>query len=207
MRELIAYEAGYRTTIAHDLSIDVATFYTTYDHQQTTEPAAAFFENSPAPAHTVLPFTFQNLDARRGARIRDSGELEGHGSVDAQSQGMPSSRFTCTWKLRVRIQAPSPMTKAPVRSTVRSYDRTSICRHGISWDVSGYFVDRLKSGGAPAYTRLDTGLTWRWTEALSMTVVGQDLWKDRHVEFVDNSGSVRSTLIKRSIYGKLTWQF
>jgi hypothetical protein len=40
-----------------------------------------------------------------------------------------------------------------------------------------------------------------------MTVVGQDLLKDRHVEFVDDSGSVRSTLMKRSIYGKLTWQF
>jgi hypothetical protein len=40
-----------------------------------------------------------------------------------------------------------------------------------------------------------------------MSVVGQNLVKDRHLEFVDDVGSVRSTLIKRSVYGKLTWQF
>jgi hypothetical protein len=40
-----------------------------------------------------------------------------------------------------------------------------------------------------------------------MSVVGQDLVKDRHLEYVDNSGTVRSALIKRSAYAKLTWQF
>jgi hypothetical protein len=40
-----------------------------------------------------------------------------------------------------------------------------------------------------------------------MSLVGQNLVKDRHLEFVDDSGSVRSTLIKRSAYVKFTWQF
>ena len=40
-----------------------------------------------------------------------------------------------------------------------------------------------------------------------MSVVGQNLVKDRHLEFVDSSGVIRSTLIKRSIYAKFTWQF
>jgi hypothetical protein len=31
--------------------------------------------------------------------------------------------------------------------------------------------------------------------------------KDRHLEFIDDTGSVRSTLIKRSAYAKFTWQF
>jgi hypothetical protein len=79
--------------------------------------------------------------------------------------------------------------------------------HGIGWDASGYFVDRLKSGAIPSYTQLDTGLTWRWTEGFSMSLVGQNLVKDRHLEFVDSSGVLRSTLIKRSVYAKFTWQF
>ncbi len=45
--------------------------------------------------------------------------------------------------------------------------------HGIGWDVSAYFVDRLKSGAIPSYTRLDTGLTWRWTKGLSMSLRGR----------------------------------
>ena len=201
-----AYEAGSRTTVAHDLSIDVAAFYTAYDHQQTTEPAAAFFENSPAPAHTVLPFTFQNLEHGEAHGF----EIAANWKVTDRWRLSPGYAFE---QIHLHLEAPSQDTSAvfddegttPVHSAqLRSHVDL---RHGISWDVSGYFVDRLKSGGAPAYTRLDTGLTWRWTEALSMSVVGQDLWKDRHVEFVDDSGSVRSTLIKRSIYGKLTWQF
>jgi iron complex outermembrane receptor protein len=79
--------------------------------------------------------------------------------------------------------------------------------HGVAWDASAYFVDRLKSGEIPSYTRLDTGLSWRWTEQLAISLVGQNLVKDRHLEFVDDSGSTRSTLIKRSAYAKFTWQF
>jgi hypothetical protein len=40
-----------------------------------------------------------------------------------------------------------------------------------------------------------------------MTVVGQNLVRDRHLEFVDDTGSVGSSLVKRSAYAKLTWQF
>ncbi len=58
---LTAYEAGYRSTLLPDLSIDLAAYYGHYDHQQTTEPAPPFFENSPAPPHLVLPVTYQNL--------------------------------------------------------------------------------------------------------------------------------------------------
>jgi iron complex outermembrane receptor protein len=79
--------------------------------------------------------------------------------------------------------------------------------HGIAWDASAYFVDRLRNGGIPAYTRVDTGLSWRWSEHLSSSVAGQNLLKDRHLEFVDDTGSVISTLIKRGAYAKLTWQF
>jgi hypothetical protein len=38
-----------------------------------------------------------------------------------------------------------------------------------------------------------------------MSVVGQNLVKDRHLEFVDSSA--RSTLVKRGVYAKFTWQF
>jgi iron complex outermembrane receptor protein len=94
----------------------------------------------------------------------------------------------------------TPIQSAQLRSHFRLV-------HGVEWDTSAYFVDRLRSGQVPSYTRLDTGLTWRWAEGLGMSLVGQNLIKDRHLEFVDNSGSVRSTLIKRSAYAKLTWQF
>lgn len=201
-----AYEAGSRTAIGRDLSIDVAVFYTTYDHQQTTEPAAAFFENSPAPAHTVLPFTFKNLmhGEAHGFEIATNWKVTDRWTLS------PGYAFE---KFHFHLDAPSQDTSgvfddegtSPVHSAqLRSHIKLL---HGIGWDASAYFVDRLKSEVIPSYTRLDTGLTWRWTEGLSMSVVGQNLVKDRYLEFVDSSGVVRSTLIKRSVYAKFTWQF
>ena len=82
-----------------------------------------------------------------------------------------------------------------------------------SWDASAYYVDPLRNQGfsgtarIPGYTRLDTGLTWKAFERLSVNVVGQNLLKNGHVEFEDFFGSMQSSQIKRSGYAKLTWQF
>jgi hypothetical protein len=77
----------------------------------------------------------------------------------------------------------------------------------IEWNTSIYFVDRLASLATPSYTRLDTGLAWRCTEGLSLSIMGQNLLRDHHLEFVETSGSARSTLIKRGAYVKFAWQF
>src|SRR5438874_12302154 len=58
---LLAYEAGYRTTILNRVTFDLAAFYNTYDHQITTEPEAPFLESTPSPPHIVLPQVSQNL--------------------------------------------------------------------------------------------------------------------------------------------------
>jgi hypothetical protein len=47
----------------------------------------------------------------------------------------------------------------------------------------------------------------RLAERVSAGIFGQNLIRDRYLEFVDDSGSARSTLIKRSVYGKLILQF
>jgi iron complex outermembrane receptor protein len=78
---------------------------------------------------------------------------------------------------------------------------------GIAWDASASFVDRLRSGSIPSCTRLDTRLTWRLRDDLSLSVVGQNLAKDRHLEFFDNDQTLSATPIKRSAYAKLTWHF
>jgi outer membrane receptor protein involved in Fe transport len=86
-------------------------------------------------------------------------------------------------------------------------------RKSLEWNASAYFVDRLTHQAAtndqviPAYTRVDTGLTWKPTTVFSISVVGQNLQKDRHLEFEDFFGSLQSGQVKRSAYAKFTWQF
>jgi iron complex outermembrane recepter protein len=203
---LTAYETGYRSTPLHNLSIDLAAYYSDYDHQQTSEPAAPFFESSPVPPHLVLPLTYQNLEHGEAHGF----EIAVNWKVTDRWRLSPGYAFE---QIHLHLGTPSQDTSAVFDDEGTSPDHSAQLRsrvnlrHGISWDVSSYFVGRLKSGNIPSYTRLDTGLTWRWTESLAMSVVGQNLVKDRHLEFVDDSGSVRSTLIKRSVYAKFTWQF
>jgi outer membrane receptor protein involved in Fe transport len=79
--------------------------------------------------------------------------------------------------------------------------------HGLSWDTSAYFVGRLTDPSEASYTRLDTELSWHFSESASVSFVGQNLLRDLHEEFVDSTGSARATLVKRSAYAKLSWRF
>jgi iron complex outermembrane recepter protein len=204
--ELTAYEMGYRTTVVEHLSVDLAAYYDDYDHQETTEPATPFFETSPAPPHLVLPVTYENLmqgeaygfEIALNWKVDDRWTLSpGYAFEQIHMHFAPTSQDMSSV---LNDQGSSPVHSAQLRSHL------DVSR-GFSWDVSAYFVDRLISGAVPSYTRLDTGFTWRWTERISSSVVGQNLVKDRHLEFVDDTGSVISTQIKRSAYAKVTWQF
>ncbi|MFZ0803681.1 MAG: TonB-dependent receptor [Terriglobales bacterium] len=203
---LVAYELGYRVGLSPHLSMDVATYYSDYDHQETTEPATPFFETSPAPPHLVMPETYQNLmhGEAHGFEMAVNWKATvrwtlspGYAFEQIHMHLDPTSKDTGSV---LDAEGNSPVHSAQLRSHLD-------LRRSLSWDASAYFVDRLRSGEVPSYTRLDTGLTWRWTEHLACSVVGQNLVKDRHLEFVDDTGSVISTLIKRSGYAKFTWQF
>jgi iron complex outermembrane recepter protein len=203
---LTAYEVGYRTTVLRQLSIDFAAYYNDYDRQQTVEPATPFFETSPAPSHLVLPVTYQNLmhGETHGFEMGVNWKATNHWTLS------PGYAFE---KIHMHLDSTSVDTGSVLDAEGGSPTHGAQFRshvdllRGIGWDASAYFVDRLRSGAIPSYTRLDTGLNWRFTEGLSMSLVGQNLAKDRHLEFVDDTGSLRSTLVKRSVYTKFTWHF
>jgi hypothetical protein len=97
-------------------------------------------------------------------------------------------------------QGSSPVNAAQLRSHLA-------LAHGLAWDASGYFVGRLTDPIEPSYTRLDTGLSWDLGERIGLSLVGQNLLRGRHQEFVDSTESAETTLIKRSAYAKVEWRF
>jgi iron complex outermembrane recepter protein len=203
---LIAYEFGYRTTVSERLSFDLAAYYNDYDNQESTEPSTPFFEPAPAPPHLVLPSTYENLiygethgvEIAANWKITDRWTLSpGYDFERIHMHNSPSSQDTQT---APETDGSDPHVQAQLRSHVELSQKWS-------WDASAYFVDRLVAQNVPSYTRLDTGLSWRWKEGLSFRLVGQNLLRDRHVEFIDSTGASRSTEIKRSAYAKITWQF
>ncbi|PYU26214.1 MAG: hypothetical protein DMG30_02645 [Acidobacteria bacterium] len=97
-------------------------------------------------------------------------------------------------------QGSTPDNQAELRSHVE-------LSRGLSWDANAYFVERLAAQLIPSYTRLDMQVTWRLAERIELNLVGQNLLKDDHAEFRDILQSVNSSLVKRSTYARLTWQF
>jgi iron complex outermembrane receptor protein len=209
---LIAYEAGYRAVVRSRLSFDLAAYMNDYDRLQTTEPSAPFFEATPAPVHWVLPFTYQNLmeGETHGVEVSASWKVTDHWTLSPgyafealHMRTDPASVDTVT---PLFVEKGTPRHSAQLRS---HFD----FRRGLAWGASAYFVDRLSHLGeagleaVPAYTRLDTALTWRAGERLSLEIVGQNLLKDHHPEFEDFFGSLDSGQMKRSAFLKVTWQF
>jgi len=204
---LMAYEAGYRTTLVKQISVDFTVFYNNYSDQFTAEPSAPFMVETPPPPHLVTPLTYRNL--MHG---------EAHG-VEIAMNWQPTHRWTLSpgyafEEIHMHL-APASLDATSVGGAEGSSpDHSAQLRshldlgHGLSWDASAYFVGRLTDPEEPSYTRLDTQLiTWHFGEGASVSLVGQNLAKDLHEEFVDSTGSARTTLVKRSAYAKFTWRF
>ena len=202
---LIAYEVGYRTTVSPRLFLDFTAFFNSYSHQETTEPGTPFLESTPLPVHIVQPFTYENLMHGEGHglevftnwKVASRWTLSpGYGFEEIHMHLDPSSRDTTSIS---DAEGSNPRSSAQLRSHFEM-------SRALSWDTSVYFVDRLVDPGVPSYTRLDTGFTWRLADKLSASFVGQNLLKDRHLEFQFAGNLHNSTLIKRSAYVQLTWQ-
>ncbi len=202
---LLAYEAGFRTSVSDRLSVDVAAFYNLYDHQITSEPATPFFEGSPLPAHLVIPVTPRNfghgethgVELALNWKITDRWNLSPAYSFERVH--MHTSPLSQDGETALQTEGSDPHVEAQLRS------HFSITP-ALAWDVAAYYVDRLIFLQVPSYTRLDIGLSWRAGERWSLSIVGQNLLKDRHLEFA-STASLLPTLVKRGAYVKLTWQF
>jgi iron complex outermembrane receptor protein len=203
---LIAYEAGYRTTVRKQLSVDFTAYYNNYTDQNTAEPSTPFLENMPPPPHLIIPITYENLmhGETHGLEIAMNWQATrrwtlspGYAFEEIHMHLAPTSQDTTSVS---GTEGGSPDHSAQLRSRLT-------LSHGLSWDTSAYFVGRLTDPSVASYTRLDSELSWHFNESASVSFVGQNLLRDLHEEFVDLTGSVRATQVKRSTYAKLSWRF
>jgi iron complex outermembrane receptor protein len=209
---LIAYEAGYRAMLSKRFSIDIALYFNDWDHLQTTEPSASFFEAIPLPAHEVQTLMYGNLmhGESHGFELTAKWNVTDRWSLSPAfaltSEHMHTDPMSADTQTLLFTEGNSPDQLVQLRS---HFD----LRRNLAWDASAYFVNALTNQGPfsnlniPSYTRLDSVLTWKAREGLSVSIVGQNLLKDHHMEFEDVNGSMQSGQVKRSAYAKFTWTF
>jgi iron complex outermembrane receptor protein len=204
--DLLAYEVGYRTQFSDHVSLDLTAFYNSYTDLISREFGTPFLEFNPAPVHLVLPISAGNLI-----------HGESHGAEMALNW-KPVSRWTISpgyayWQAHMHRAPTSTDQVTPVSIEGSSpREQAQLCSHfelssRWAWDASAYYVGPLRALQIPSYTRLDTRMTWKLRERLSLSIVGQNLLRDHHVESSGPDQIVVSSLVKRSGYAKITWQF
>ena len=203
--ELYATELGYRQEFGTHVSIDLTAFFNQYISLRSAEPMAPYFESNPSPPHLIEPIVFANLLF---------GETHG---AEASINWRVSSRWTLspgysflTMHLHPRptsndigvpeVEGSSPTHQAQLRSNL------NLPGH-FQFDTSAFFVEGLPSQNVPPYTRLDAGMTWHPLESFTVSLVGQNMLADHHLEANNTDQIVLSSLIKRSGYAKITWSF
>jgi iron complex outermembrane recepter protein len=203
---VVTYEAGFRAQPGARLSVDVSTFFNRYDHLESLEPGLETLQGSPAPARLVMPITFGNLmygtteggELSANFKVTDRWTLSpGYAFLEMHLHTKPASLDTTSV---AEFQGSSPQHQAQLRSHVE-------LSHGLSWDASAYFISELPIQGVAAYTRIDTQLKWKLAERADISLVGQNLLQNDHLESMDALTLVNSSLIKRSAYAKFTWRF
>ncbi len=203
---VVAYETGFRTKPNTRLSVDVSAFFNRYNQLESIEPGEKFFQPIPAPARFIVPITFDNLmvGTTEGGEISTNFKLTDHWTLspgyaflEMHLHLLPTSQDSSSV---AEYQGSSPESQVQLRSHVD-------LSHGLSWDANAYFVSALPVQGVPSYTRIDTQLRWRFAERGELSLVGQNLLKDTHLESMDQLTVVNSSLMKRSAYAKFTYRF
>src|SRR6184192_2796123 len=203
--DLLAYELGYRVQATKNLSLDIATFYNNYSNLRTAEPGAPYPEGSPAPTDFVIPFVAGN---------KMSGGTYGV-ELFADWRVVPKWRLVGSYSylqmdIRKNSDSLDPTPDLPNGSSPRHewYLRSSIDlpKH-FEDDTTLRFVDHLSGLNVPSYYSLDAHLGWRPVSPFELSIGGQNLLNNKHLEFIPDFINTAPTEVKRTVYGSLTFRF
>ena len=203
--ELLAYELGHRWRALPNMHVDVAVFENHYDGLSSLEVGAPFTD--PSDGRTVIPISSRNLTAGRAWGVET---LVGFSpvewwrlsasysylelSLDPSGQDINRGEF---------YEGASPRHQFALGSYLT-------LPRGFEMDAHFRYVGALESlpeipsgEGIPAYSELDVRLSWRASETMRVSLVGQNLLHEHHLEF--GTPAARGA-IQRSVYLKVAWE-
>ena len=187
---LEAVETGYRFSPRTNLSFDFTGFYNSYEDLLFIEQHPPMFIGG-VPPTTIFPTVLNNM-----------GELTIYGAEMSASW-----RATETGRLRLSYSylRGGKDNEADVAGPAHQYSAGwywSLPRN-VEWDSNYFFTDNY--AGIRAYHRVDTRLGWRPASRWELSLVGQNLLDNQHLE--SPPLYVVPTEIGRSIFAKIAWLF
>ncbi len=202
--EVRDFQLGYRTQLSHSISLDLATFLSSYRRLTTIEPGTPVAIPEPTFVRIKIPMVYDNKASALdyGGELSVNWNAAAHWRIGSTYSFLkvkprldPSSRDITT--LATMIDVPSHMFQ--VRSLWNITRRWEFDQ-SLSWTA------KLPGSNISAYARLDGRLARRLGESVEISLVGQNLLRPGVAQFPDIV-RVIGTLAQRSVFGKITWVF
>jgi iron complex outermembrane receptor protein len=176
--ELLSYEIGYRAQLSERVSFDAAFFYSEHENLIGSVRGTPFLSMNPFP-HLVVPQTLVNTDW---------GESFG-GELAVYYYPIDGLKVTATYTYfwlatnSVSFKHRDPRNQAMIRA---SWDVSETFRI----DASVFYVDSLPGFDVDRFVRGDLGVTWKPSSKIEITLMGQNLFDDRHAEYGESVQSI-----------------
>jgi iron complex outermembrane receptor protein len=196
---LVAWELGYRFSLARQASIDMTAFYNKYDDLRTVDiytpapPLEAAFNNN-------MEGNTQGIEIDAHWNIKPWLELHAnytHLEVDLDL------RNGSTDLISLGAEDTSPRQQANIW-VAADLD------HHMELDAGLRYVSSIENSGFPPvedYVALDVRLGWTPKPGLEVSITGQNLLDNMHQEFNPDFIFSLPTGVERSITGKVTLKF
>ncbi len=202
--ELNGYELGYRLMLRKTLYFDVAGFYNHYGNLFSEDVTGGpFLEDSPAPAHILIPAEFGNglVGTTKGVEFAPEWRPVPYWRIRGSYSYLQMNIKKSTGSLDVGtapfVEGSSPKHEASLQSGL---DFAKV----LSFDLTYRYVSILPALKVESYSTADARFDWQVRKEFKLSVVGTNLLQPHHIEYsgVDPGPDIG---IKRSAYGQITW--
>ncbi len=202
---VIAVEAGYRVQPTPTLNLDLALFYNIYDNLLLAVPGETTVGGLPPAVFTTQ-------------RLENVGEARTYGfELAAEYQLQPWWRLRSAYSLTAieadsndsstaaalsaeSLEDATPRNQLLIRSSMDLFEN-------VEMDLTLRYVDEVERFDLPAYTAVDVRLGWQPADGVELSIIGQNLFDDRHPEYQSEAGSPLATEVPRSLFARLALRF
>lgn len=193
----MSYELGYRVNFENTLSFDIAAFYTDYNRLRST--------SSPKFTATGLEIEFKNDNKANTYGFE----------ISSMWQMLPWWRWDANYSylgtditlFGDNLLAESPIHQSSLRAVITPIEPVNIdlfFRYVAEAESFDSLTDNLTT--VDDYVSFDMRVAWKPVSNLELSIVGQNLLDNRHLEYNSEAFNA-SSQIPRSMYFKLDWLF
>lgn len=206
--ELYSVEGGYKATPTPQTSFDITGYMNIYENLRTFERGAAFVDstNPFLPPHANFPLFADNKASGEvyGLEVTGGWNVTKNWSFTANYSLLQMFLHTDTDSSDAIFERDEGKSAEHQFNLVNKVDLP----YNFELDNIVSYTDNLNfsSANVPAYIQFDTRVSWRPKNGIELSVVGKNLFDDKHPE-TSNPQFGQQSEIGRSFYGKLTVEF